>query len=318
MQNINPDPLSTPVYLKTNDEWPPDKMFYLMSRNGLFLCRNHEWFRSCAPAAKGPGSLEEQQSFCKLSYPKIPRLLLEQAVGFFHHIYQKEEWESALILVWNRQTNQMELVCPEQKASWATVKYDIPTLPPHLALIGDLHSHGSMSPNPSMKDEGDELKRPGLHIVVGNINDEPPEFYCAAVADGTRFKVEDPYDVSEGYNQRIKEFPQEWLEKISEHKYKHVSSCSDYGDHWGGSGGLTGLNYSEDMKAIKKNDRDILGRVKARFLKLIGRPKYEEVRQAMFTETKHVTYLECERQASKFLKNWDKIKEKNEKLIINE
>jgi PRTRC genetic system protein A len=193
--------LSTPFYTKTdkNMPWPKDKMFYLMTRDGLFICRNHEWFSSCAPAKKGPSELEDQKPFIDLKYPMVPRALIERALGFFHLVFKDRKAESALILVWNRQTGKMELVCPKQKVSWGSVKYDIPDLPPHLALIGDIHSHCDFAPKASYTDEGDEINRPGLHIVAGYIDKEPPEFYCAVMADGQRFEVDDIKDVVEDY-----------------------------------------------------------------------------------------------------------------------
>jgi len=47
----------TPIYLKLDDaaDWPPDRAFYLLSREGLFLCRNHEFFSSCVRADRWPG-----------------------------------------------------------------------------------------------------------------------------------------------------------------------------------------------------------------------------------------------------------------------
>ena len=43
-------------------EWPADEStFYIMSRDGLFICRNHELFRSCAPARSCPDELAGQR-----------------------------------------------------------------------------------------------------------------------------------------------------------------------------------------------------------------------------------------------------------------
>lgn len=192
---------SIPVYVKESDDmpWPTDSMFYLLSANGLFLCRNHKWFQSCAEIQKGPSELASQTAFAKLSYPAIPRLLVETAVGFFHKVFKAHHWESALILVWNRNTQAMELVCPDQKVGMASVKYDIPILPTHLTVIGDLHSHCDFTPHASMTDEEDEMKRPGLHIVAGHIDKEPPEFYAVAVVDGKRFEVKRPKELFEDY-----------------------------------------------------------------------------------------------------------------------
>src|SRR5881394_2125121 len=196
--------ITTPVYLKTEKsmEWPKDKMFYILSRDGLFLCRNHEWFRSCVPAKPGPGELESQEKFASVNYPTIPRALIEKAVGFFRRIEKDHGWEAALIIVWNRHNQELELICPEQKNGFGSVSYDIPKLPQHLALIGDIHSHPDFSPTPSTIDEGDELQRPGLHIIAGYITgkwEKQLQFYCAAVVDGERFEIVNHASVMEPY-----------------------------------------------------------------------------------------------------------------------
>ena len=60
----------TPVYLKVSEDmpWPKkEKVFYLLSRDGLFLCRNHEFFSSSVPAPKAPSELAGHERQLKLS-----------------------------------------------------------------------------------------------------------------------------------------------------------------------------------------------------------------------------------------------------------
>ena len=301
MQNINQDPLGVPVYLKTEDtkDWPQHKMFYLLSANGLYICRNHEWFQSCAPAKTGPSNLVQQKSFCHTSYPAIPKLLLERAVGFFRRVFQEHHWESALILVWNRQTEEMELVCPEQKNSWESVKYDIPNLPPHMALIGDAHCHCDFSPKPSFTDENDEMKRAGIHIIVGYVDRKKPEFFCAIVVDGERFEA-DINIMIEGYDNPCsnEDVPKEWLDKVKETQYAY---SGDY-HHGGGMGGpWTGQNGNEKLS---KEDARIMKSIIEDFKKKGKRPEFTELRLALFAGTKEVTHLYCEKKAKKILDQW--------------
>ena len=308
MQNINPDPTGTPVYLKTGDmkDWPMHKVFYLLTRDGLFLCRNHEWFQSCVLAKRGPGELAEHKESLRHFYPSIPRVLLEKAVGFFHRVHEQNQCESALILAWNRLTNQMELYCPEQEVSWGSVHYQVPNLPHHLALIGDLHSHGSMSPEPSLTDKEDEMGRAGLHIVVGGIQNEPPQFYCAIVADGQRFtaKIE---DLNQYYQVRNSgSVPQEWLDKVKQKKW--VGGIGPNANWYGGQ------PYIRD-KGIDKIDRDITKRILSGFAKGSDCPSAEGVRAQLFSSTKLMTYLECEKKAAEFVKNWPKMKGHHEKQV---
>lgn len=308
MKLISTD-MATPVYLKTeeNEPWPEDKMFYLLSSNGLFLCRNHMWFRSCSPApeGRGPSDLAEQKAELSLSYPVLPRALVEKAVAFFREVFNKHHWESALILVFNKQTQEIELLCPDQEVSFGSVNYEIPTLPHHLVLIGDFHSHCDFSPEPSMTDENDELNRPGLHLIAGYLQDPKPRFHCIVVADGTRFKVLDHDKVMERFeSSKGIEVPEEWLSKVKKKEYS--SSFSDYSGYSGGaysSGSWFGNKPS-------KQDKEIILEVIEDFLTYQECPSFELVRQKLWSQTKRCKYSYCEKRARDFIKHWPKLKAK--------
>ena len=56
---------------------------------------------------------------------------------------------------------------------------------------------------------------PGLHIVVGHISREPPDFHFEATVDGMRFRVRHADSVLEGYERRrIAEVPSSWIERV--------------------------------------------------------------------------------------------------------
>ncbi len=222
-------PLVTPIYLKLSSTmpWPEDeKVFYLLSRDGLFLCRNTPFFRSCVPVTEFPSELAGQETLLELSYPRIPRQVIEQVVGFFDIIGERHSSEAVVLLAWNRETQAVEVVVPDQVGwvleSWTgrpypmDLDYLVPPLPPHLVLLGDIHSHVDGAAYASAIDPSDEAHRPGIHLVVGRILDEPPQFHCEATADGVRFRVRDLSQVLEGYHRRrLAEVPEEWLRKVT-------------------------------------------------------------------------------------------------------
>ena len=300
--------ISTPVYLKTDKgmPWPKDKLFYILSSDGLFLCRNHEWFRSCAPAKHGPCELEAQEAFAHINYPQVPKLLVEKALSFFRLIFEDKHWESALIIVWNRNTNKMELVCPDQKASSASVKYEIPKLPQHLALIGDIHSHCDFSPEPSLTDKDDEYARPGLHIIAGYIHRKKPEFKCVAVVDGCRFIIGNHAEVlDEPEVIDKKSVPKEWVDKV-------VPLYKNYG--WDNSDSMYGGSYGGSYDDYKQRgpdgeDEKVIKKVLAEYMEKHERPEAYNVRQKLFTATKIASYTWCEKRADEFLIEWDKAHE---------
>jgi Prokaryotic homologs of the JAB domain len=217
----------TPIYTKTDEamEWPQDRAFYLLSREGLFLCRNHQFFSSCVPADRWPSELAGQRPFLRLDYPRLPQSLVEQVIGFFDIIGERFASEAAVLVTWNRQTKAIEVIVPEQIGTVGLscrgepypidLHYEIPTLPAHLMLIGDIHSHVDGPAFASWTDKVDEAYRPGLHLVVGRILNEPPEFHCAVVADGSRFRVKELGLVMEGYRQRRQcEVPPDWIARV--------------------------------------------------------------------------------------------------------
>ena len=254
--------LVTPIYLKTDQamEWPTDRMFYLLSRSGLFLCRNHDFFSSCVPADRWPGELAEQRSFLNFDYPRLPQRMLERVVGFFDIIGERHHSEAGVLLTWNSRSKQLEFVVPQQTGTVGGAQYgkpypmdlyyEVPPLPPHVLLIGDIHSHVDGPAYASWTDRADEAYRPGLHLVVGRILDEPPEFYCAVMADGTRFRVRDLSLVMEGYRQRRRdEVPGEWLDKVKVEAWSSRNSAYTLapGKDRGTPGATTIPSYEEPV-----------------------------------------------------------------------
>jgi hypothetical protein len=225
-QNAPTSNLLTPVLLKTGRlEWPKDeRLFYLMAREGIFRCRNHEFFRSCVKVESGPAELQSQKNAYEPSFPEIPAGIIERAVGFFSRIAELHGSEAAALLIWDSAEQRVRLVVPDQKATMAGtnpkwrhpigVHYDPPIdLPDNWVVFGDIHCHVDYAAYASGTDIHDELHSAGLHIVVGRISEEPPEFHVEAVVDGTRFTMEQD-DLFSGYERRDLEIPADWIDKV--------------------------------------------------------------------------------------------------------
>ena len=219
--------LLTPIYIKPRADtaWPEDSVFYMLTGSGLFLCRNNQFYQSAVPAPRSPVELAKQKSFLAVRYPKVSRRLMEYIVGYFDCVADTHGTEAAVLLAFNKTTGRVQIVVPDQVATvtrngWGTVfpvgvEYEIPAnLSPELALIGDVHSHVDSAAYASYIDKHDETYRPGLHIVVGRLNREPPEFHIEAVTDGARFTVKSEM-VLGGYRQRRTDIPEAWMEKIT-------------------------------------------------------------------------------------------------------
>jgi hypothetical protein len=212
------------LYLKTSEDmaWPKDAEFYLVAREGTYLCRNHPFYVSSVPAVlRPPRGLASHSPACRLRFPRLGRAALEYAVGFFDEVYRRHAAEAVVLLLWDRRRRRYRFHVPEQVAVVATsgdgptplsVLYTAPVLPPGHLLVGDLHSHGNVEAFSSHTDKRDELYRDGLHTIVGRIDREPPEFRVFFNTDGCWFPV--PFgDAFCGYGRRRRP-PRAWLGRV--------------------------------------------------------------------------------------------------------
>jgi hypothetical protein len=218
-------------------------VFYILAENGLFRCRNTEFFTSCVKAEHGPNSLAQQAPFLRIRYPHLPRHLLESIVGFFSAVYRMHKAEAAVLILWDRLRRRYRLLVPKQESRVfvtskqdtcpLNVHYETPVkLPANTYIIGDAHSHCDEPAYASWTDRHDETYRTGLHIVVGRIDQEPPEFHVEAVVDGARFRVKrDAF--FEGYNRRRRKVPDEWLSMV---QIETVAGSHGYSTAYGQDG----------------------------------------------------------------------------------
>jgi len=248
--------LVTPIYLKTQADtpWPEDKVFYLLTADGLFLCRNHPFFRSCVRAPRWPTELARHEPLLAVNYPKLSRRLMERVVGFFDRVAQLHTSEAGVLLAWDPTAKRVRAIVPDQVATvnrtrWGDtypigLEYEAPAnLPADWTVIGDVHSHVDAAAYASYVDQHDETHRPGLHIVVGRIQYEPPDFHVEAVVDGTRFTVQ-PDRVIGGYQRRNMNVPAAWLDKVTIKAYGYKKSNDDDRD---------------DQYAVTRHDDDSAG-----------------------------------------------------------
>lgn len=228
-----------PVYLKTTADMPrpEDPEFYLLTRTGSFLCRNHPFFTSDVPTKRPIRALAEHAPSLEVRYPKVKKSVLEAVVGFFSRVYDLHSSESVVLLVWDLREQRYRLVVPPQEASvWQSyggrrspqdVRYRVPALPPGQLLVGDIHSHGNMPAFASYQDAMDEVHRDGMHVVVGKLDAEPPQFHVEMAIDGYRFEL--PFtEFFDGYEARRKFVPKEWLKQVKIRVEGSVGLRSDW------------------------------------------------------------------------------------------
>ncbi|MEQ9379881.1 MAG: hypothetical protein RJP95_03405, partial [Pirellulales bacterium] len=214
--------LITPVYVKQqeNAPLPEDPVYYLLTSDNLYLCRNHPLYRSCVPAPLWPTELCPHATSLAPRFPLVPQHEFERICGFLGHVSDDRGAEAIALLAWDNVEGVVRTIVPRQVSAvgnggWGTtypigVKYECPRdLPPHWTLFCDVHSHCELSAYASQTDIDDEENFTGLHIVVGRMHQEPPDFHVEAAVDGARFSFKIS-DVVAAYEGRAS-FPSEWL-----------------------------------------------------------------------------------------------------------
>lgn len=244
------EPLITPVFLAREAGAPlvlerEPRVFYVLASNGLFLVRNHDFFRSSVPAPSCPSELAEFAGSFEPRFPRIPQLLFERIVGFFAAVAEAHGAEAGVLLCWDPEARSVHALAPPQvatvsggaraRAQPVGLHYEIPAgLPPTWLVFGDVHSHAHLAAFASATDRHDELQRPGLHIIVGEIQREPPGFHVEAVVDEQRFALA-LEDVIEGYERRQPSFPLEWLAEVRIADADEYPHRRPFADGWNGA-----------------------------------------------------------------------------------
>jgi hypothetical protein len=140
---------------------------------------------------------------------KIPADLWQRWVQLCFYFVEKVPSDvevSVRILRSEADPTKYRILVPKQKVSAASVRIDsfddaidietgekLTSYPPAGWIpVGSSHSHNTMQAFFSSIDDKYELGDPGIHIVVGSINDKTRQYSiaCSVVANGRRFKID--------------------------------------------------------------------------------------------------------------------------------
>src|SRR5262245_62549913 len=118
---------------------PDDPEYYLLTRDGPYLCRNHPFFTSDVPTRRAIRALAEHRPTATIRYPKVKVSTLETIVGFFARVYEMHGSEAVVLLLWDLKEHRYRLLVPPQEATvWQArsgkrspqdVRYKVPALP---------------------------------------------------------------------------------------------------------------------------------------------------------------------------------------------
>jgi hypothetical protein len=193
-----PIPLALfPVYLFDHEFEPPTTgTYYLVTKTGIFL---HKETKAGNALVKVEGIpwLQEPTIEFRLKLPKIPAIIIGQALTFFRKVFQKYHSEAYVTLLYSAKLNQYRLWCPAQKVSHASVNYDRTDQPSFedrqsndWQMCGTIHSHCDFSAYHSGTDIGDEASFDGIHITLGHVNRAQFSMEASVAINDKREKLE--------------------------------------------------------------------------------------------------------------------------------
>jgi hypothetical protein len=226
-----------PVVVKDGAFCVPDApAYYVVAANGLFLVRRTDIFTACVPVDGGVPGLLHHEPRLALDLPRLPRSLLERAVGFFRAVWERWEGEAILVLFYDRAEGRpprFALGAPPQRLRGrfeggrfrAELRLDYASCEkpaPEWRRMGTIHSHGNFGPAHSGIDAHDEVYDAGLHVTAGYVNSRSPAFGAVFVVGGTRFAV--PADDVLPSFHTPRRFPASWMDRV-------VVTCDGWTDN---------------------------------------------------------------------------------------
>lgn len=181
--------ISFPIYIKDESfKEPDDDIYYIIGQDGIFLKKKTGLMESLV-AVNGLSFLEDVNEFAQLHVRRIPQKEWGLIISFFKEVYDNESSEAVLLLYYNEEKNKWKINAPFQTITAASVNYVTTETFKGFTLVGSIHSHARMGAFHSGVDDNDEENFDGLHITIGNLDEEYQSISTSIVSNGKRFKV---------------------------------------------------------------------------------------------------------------------------------
>lgn len=183
---------------------PKDDICYLIAKNGIFVKKKLGLIESLTPVDEIPFLKKEVDPYATMKIPKIPKITFAQVLAFFKKVYELHQSESEAYLYYNASKEEYTVRIPHQKVSYASCKSIRGKTPKGYQIVCSIHSHANFGAFHSGTDISDEEYFEGLHITVGNVDDDEFSVVASIVSNRVRFKS-DPLDCIEGLIQTVEE-----------------------------------------------------------------------------------------------------------------
>ena len=183
------------------NEMPSDDICYIIAKEGIFLKKKLGIMESIAPV-KNISILESVSASARMNINPIPAVSFAKVIEFFREVHRQYTSEAIVLLFYNESTGKYRILPPKQSVTYGGINYDRNLTIEGYTMVGDIHSHGSMSAFHSGVDDDDENSFDGLHITIGNVADEDVSLSGSIVSNGYRFIV-DPMDYILGIKKTV-------------------------------------------------------------------------------------------------------------------
>lgn len=170
-------------------ELPKDDILYIIAKEGIFLKKKLDILESIVPV-QNISFLQSINTMAKMHIPKIKADTIARVILFFKEVYKIHRSESIVLIFFNKEKKKFKMVPPFQKVSGGSLDYNRTITEEGYDMIGTIHSHGGMSAFHSGTDQHDEKSFDGLHVTIGNVDDQFVSISTSIVSNGTRFIVE--------------------------------------------------------------------------------------------------------------------------------
>lgn len=173
-----PEYLDTPAFFGTKKGW-------YVNTPTLFGVAH-------VPAKKGPETLGEIKASFQLNDTALPQWLIMKAHDLFKKVWDKQKTEAMVYIVHHPVENRFNLWVPEQYVTGASVNYRLQPgqIKGGWQAVGTIHSHCNFGAFHSGTDQHDMDGMPGLHITIGHVDRDWPDFAIALSANGESFDVD--------------------------------------------------------------------------------------------------------------------------------
>ena len=225
-----------PIYLADRRNMnPKDDICYIVAKNGLFVKKKLGIMESITPVKDVPSLEYEVVPYAKMKLPKIPKPVFCSIFSVFRKVYELYRSESTALLFYNEKKKKFKVGIPYQKVSFASVEAVKMGSPQGYITVASVHSHCNFSAFHSGTDITDEEYIEGLHITIGNVDEDQFSLVASIVSNKKRFKV-DPLDFINGVDENletensklkylvvggyVENYNPEWLNFISGTKYE--------------------------------------------------------------------------------------------------